>query len=191
MIGASLVTGRNVELLGAIMAAPLAVAWTSRLPQSSKKMGALFVVTTVIAAVFCGTTLYSGVHSRITNKLEPVTLVSQLQHTHPNGARIFPPYAAAGYILYHLPHDKVWLYGDNALIGTKLMTVFANIDGLAPQWASELRHTNANLVITSSSEPLQQALLVIPDCRVLGRGHGWAAFTGTKGGNCPIAPLSS
>ncbi len=190
MVAAALVSGRNVELLGAIMAAPLAVAWTSRLSPSPKKMTTLFAMTSIIAAAFCGITLYTGVHSRITNKLEPVTLVSHLQRTAPEGARIFPPYAAAGYILYHLPQDKVWLYGDNALIGAKLMSTYASIDDLAPSWASELRQTNANLVITSNSEPLQQALLVIPACRVLYKGQGWAAFTGTTGGNCPIAPLA-
>ena len=188
LLAASLVTGRNVELLGAVAAAPLTTAWTSYLPSKSNVTRPLFVMVTILGLLLATYAIHAGTAAKVTNKTQPVSLVNQIRNQYPAGADVVPPYSAAGYILYNLPRDRVWIFGDNALIGDQIMNQYISIIDLTPKWRTLLRQSGANLVITSSSEPLQQGLLLDSQCKVLYNHDGWAAFTG-NGPKCPILPL--
>lgn len=193
-LGASLYSGRNVELLG-VIAAPLLVlawmaawqdkAWRPNLREPTWLFGVLAIALTGLAVYNVTTEAVAP----FTNSIDPVSAVQVLNTQYPPGLRIFPTYNNAGYILEHLPQDKVWLYGDNALTGGKVLGEYVNINNLGRGWEKQLRAIGADIVITQPGSPLASALQLIPGCRLIYNKYQWMVFTGA-GPSCPVQPIA-
>ncbi|HVA21536.1 MAG TPA: hypothetical protein VNN74_05515 [Candidatus Micrarchaeia archaeon] len=82
----------------------------------------------------------------------------------PGRLRLFNLYQDGGYLIDHLPEDRVFVFGDAALMGNGVLLRFAAVAGLAPGWLGELDRSRTQLVVYERGTPLAQAL---------GQVRGW------------------
>ncbi|MGH7641543.1 MAG: hypothetical protein ACRENX_00740 [Candidatus Dormibacteria bacterium] len=93
----------------------------------------------------------------------------------PAQLRVFNQYGDGGFLAYTVPKDKVFIFGDAALMGSQLLERYASIIDLSPQWLSRLDASPSELVVfergTAFPDALQRAsqwTLVYRDRRVEG-----------------------
>jgi hypothetical protein len=102
----------------------------------------------------------------------PVCAARWLQAA-PAQLRIFNQYGDGGFLAYTLPQDKVFIFGDAALMGEPLLERYAAIIDLSPQWLAHLDSSPSQVVVfergTAFPDALQRAAewkLVYQDRRV-------------------------
>jgi hypothetical protein len=76
----------------------------------------------------------------------------------PSGIRIFNVYGDGGFLAYELPQDKVYIFGDAALMGSRALLGYASIVDLAPGWLQRLDASQSQLVLYQRGQPLTNAL---------------------------------
>jgi len=93
----------------------------------------------------------------------------------PGQLRIFNQYGDGGFLAYSVPKDKVFIFGDAALMGSQLLERYASIIDLSPKWLTNLDSSPSQLVVfergTAFPDALQQSkkwTLVYRDRRVEG-----------------------
>ncbi|MGH7611504.1 MAG: hypothetical protein ACREN4_05740, partial [Candidatus Dormibacteria bacterium] len=98
---------------------------------------------------------------------------SQWLQSAPSGLRIFKQYGDGGFLAYTVPKDKVYIFGDAALMGAPLLRRYGQIIDLAPGWLRKLDQSPSQLVVfergTAFPDSLQRAphwQLVYRDSRV-------------------------
>lgn len=91
----------------------------------------------------------------------------------PAGLRIFNQYGDGGFLAYTVPRDKVYIFGDAALMGSPLLERYASIIDLSPGWIGQLDSSPSQVVVfergTAFPDALQQEAqwrLVYRDRRV-------------------------
>ncbi|MFN2569593.1 MAG: hypothetical protein ABR564_08340, partial [Candidatus Dormibacteria bacterium] len=78
----------------------------------------------------------------------------------PSGLKIFNQYGEGGYLAYRLSSrgDRVYIFGDAALMGDELLLDYGDIESLKPRWDQLIRRSGANLVLFDAGTPLATVL---------------------------------
>ena len=105
----------------------------------------------------------------------PVCAAAWLQNG-PGHLRIFNQYGDGGFLAYTLPRDKVYIFGDAALMGEPLLERYASIIDLSPHWLARLDASPAQLVVFERGTAFPDALEHQPQWRLVYRDHRVEAF---------------
>jgi hypothetical protein len=78
----------------------------------------------------------------------------------PEPLKIFNQYGEGGYLAYTLsPHgDKVFIFGDAALMGDPLLYTYANVETVTPKWDSIIRDSGTDIVLYDVKTPLADVM---------------------------------
>lgn len=78
----------------------------------------------------------------------------------PHPLRIFNQYGEGGYLADQLSSrgDKVFIFGDAALMGDQLLYTYAAVEGVQPSWESIIRNAGTDVVLFDVSTPLADVL---------------------------------
>ncbi|MHB8313242.1 MAG: hypothetical protein ACYDD0_08090, partial [Candidatus Dormibacteria bacterium] len=78
--------------------------------------------------------------------------------TAPAGLRIFNQYGDGGFLAYTVPRDKVFVFGDAALMGSRVLREYADIIDLSPSWLRTLDASPSELVLFARGSAFPDAL---------------------------------
>jgi len=98
----------------------------------------------------------------------------------PGGLRIFNQYGDGGFLAYRLPQDKVFIFGDAALMGEPLLTRYAAIIDLSPSWLANLDSSPSQLVVFERGTAFPDALQRAPQWQLVYRDRRVEAFERTR-----------
>lgn len=78
----------------------------------------------------------------------------------PQPLRIFNQYGEGGYLAHRLSAqgDRVFIFGDAALMGDALLYTYGDVESVKPQWDSILRRYRTDLVVFDTGTPLANVL---------------------------------
>jgi hypothetical protein len=78
----------------------------------------------------------------------------------PEPLKIFNQYGEGGYLAYTLsPHgDKVFIFGDAALMGDPLLYTYAAVETATPSWDSLIRRAGTDIVLYDVNTPLADVM---------------------------------
>ena len=78
----------------------------------------------------------------------------------PAPLRIFNQYGEGGYLSYELSShgDKVFIFGDAALMGDQMLETYASAETVAPGWDSTIRRFGTDIVLYDINTPLTDVL---------------------------------
>jgi hypothetical protein len=79
----------------------------------------------------------------------------------PRPLRIFNQYGEGGYLAYRLSAqgDHVFIFGDAALMGDKLLIEYGDVESVTPQWDGIVRGAGTDLVLFDTGAPLSNVML--------------------------------
>jgi len=100
--------------------------------------------------------------------------------TAPGGLRIFNLYNYGGFLAYTVPRDKVFVFGDAALMGSKVLDENAGIVDLEPGWLAALNASPSQLVLFSRGSAFPDALQREPSWTVVYRDKKVEVFARTS-----------
>jgi hypothetical protein len=82
----------------------------------------------------------------------------------PSGLKIFNQYGEGGYLSYTLSAhgDRVFIFGDAALMGDPLLYEYGDVEGVQPNWETILDSSGTNLVLFDTGTPLANVMLKSP-----------------------------
>jgi len=109
----------------------------------------------------------------------PVCAARWLQ-SGPSHLRIFNQYGDGGFLAYTLPKDKVFIFGDAALMGAPLLERYASIIDLSPNWLASLNASPSQVVVFERGTAFPDALQREPDWRLVYRDQRVEAFERTS-----------
>ncbi len=83
----------------------------------------------------------------------------------PAPLRIFNQYGEGGYLAYRLSAhgDRVYIFGDAALMGDALLYRYGDVESVTPQWDSILRSAGTDVVLFDTNAPLSNVMLHADD----------------------------
>ena len=110
-------------------------------------------------------------------KIFPVCAADWLEDA-PGDLRIFNQYGEGGYLASRLDSkgDKVFIFGDAALMGDALLLQAGSVESVDPGWESTLERTGTQLVLFDRSTPLDNTLLASPHWHLVYRDSLSDAF---------------
>jgi hypothetical protein len=78
----------------------------------------------------------------------------------PEPLKIFNQYGEGGYLAYELSSrgDKVYIFGDAALMGDPLLLTYAKVETAEPQWDSIIRDAGTDIVLYDVNTPLADVM---------------------------------
>jgi hypothetical protein len=78
----------------------------------------------------------------------------------PNGLKIFNQYGEGGYLAYTLSshNDKVFIFGDAALLGDQMLLTYASVETVTPSWDSIIRRFGTDIVLYDVNTPLADVM---------------------------------
>jgi hypothetical protein len=78
----------------------------------------------------------------------------------PEPLRVFNQYGEGGYLSYALSArgDKVFIFGDAALMGDPLLYTYANVETVTPAWDSIIKNAGTNMVLYDVNTPLADVM---------------------------------
>jgi hypothetical protein len=78
---------------------------------------------------------------------------------------IFNQYGEGGYLAYRLSAhgDRVYIFGDAALMGDALLNTYGDVESVSPQWDSIVRTAGTDIVLFDTGAPLSNVMLHAPD----------------------------
>ncbi len=78
----------------------------------------------------------------------------------PEPLKIFNQYGEGGYLSYELSSrgDKVYIFGDAALMGDALLLQYAKVETAEPQWDSIIRNAGTDIVLYDVNTPLADVM---------------------------------
>jgi hypothetical protein len=79
--------------------------------------------------------------------------------------RIFNQYGEGGYLAYRLSAhgDRVYIFGDAALMGDALLYSYGDVESVTPQWDSIIRSAGTDIVLFDTNAPLSNVMLHASD----------------------------
>jgi hypothetical protein len=79
--------------------------------------------------------------------------------------RIFNQYGEGGYLAYRLSAhgDRVYIFGDAALMGDALLTSYGDVESVTPQWDTIVRNAGTDIVLFDTDAPLSNVMLHASD----------------------------
>ncbi|MFZ0995187.1 MAG: hypothetical protein WAO09_04305 [Candidatus Dormiibacterota bacterium] len=109
----------------------------------------------------------------------PVCAARWLQ-SGPSHLRIFNQYGDGGFLAYTVPKDKVFIFGDAALMGAPLLERYASIIDLSPNWLAHLNASPSQVVVFERGTAFPDALQREPAWRLVYRDRRVEAFERTS-----------
>ncbi|MGA8207788.1 MAG: hypothetical protein WB801_06985 [Candidatus Dormiibacterota bacterium] len=109
----------------------------------------------------------------------PVCAARWLQSA-PSHLRIFNQYGDGGFLAYTVPKDKVFIFGDAALMGAPLLERYASIIDLSPNWLASLDASPSQVVVFERGTAFPDALQREPAWRLVYRDRRVEAFERTS-----------
>lgn len=97
----------------------------------------------------------------------------------PPDLRIFNVYGNGGFLADRLRRDRVYIFGDAALMGSSALDRYASIVDLAPGWLRRLDRSPSQLVLYSRGVAFSAALEREPAWTLVYRDPGYEAFLRT------------
>jgi len=78
----------------------------------------------------------------------------------PDGLKIFNQYGEGGYLAYTLSShdDKVFIFGDAALMGDQMLYTYADVETVTPSWDSIIRRFGTDIVLYDVNTPLADVM---------------------------------
>ncbi len=78
----------------------------------------------------------------------------------PEPLKIFNQYGEGGYLAYELSSrgDKVYIFGDAALMGDPLLLTYAKVETAEPEWDSIIRDAGTDVVLYDVNTPLADVM---------------------------------
>jgi hypothetical protein len=78
----------------------------------------------------------------------------------PDGLKIFNQYGEGGYLAYTLSshNDKVFIFGDAALMGDQMLLTYAAVETVTPNWDSIIRRFGTDIVLYDVNTPLADVM---------------------------------
>ena len=78
---------------------------------------------------------------------------------------IFNQYGEGGYLAYRLSAhgDRVYIFGDAALMGDGLLYSYGDVESVTPQWDTILRNAGTDVVLFDTNAPLSNVMLHASD----------------------------
>ena len=78
----------------------------------------------------------------------------------PDGLKIFNQYGEGGYLAYTLSshNDKVFIFGDAALMGDQMLYTYADVETVTPNWDSIIRRFGTDIVLYDVNTPLADVM---------------------------------
>jgi len=78
----------------------------------------------------------------------------------PDGLKIFNQYGEGGYLAYTLSshNDKVFIFGDAALMGDQMLLTYAAVESVTPSWDSIIRRFGTDIVLYDINTPLADVM---------------------------------
>lgn len=98
----------------------------------------------------------------------------------PTGLRVFNQYGDGGFLAYTVPKDKVFVFGDAALMGPRVLRDYAAIVDLAPTWLRRLNSSGAQVVVFERGNAFVDALQQEPSWRLVYRDKRVEGFERTS-----------
>jgi hypothetical protein len=79
--------------------------------------------------------------------------------------RIFNQYGEGGYVAYRLSAhgDRVYIFGDAALMGDALLHSYGDVESVTPRWDSIIRGAGTDVVLFDTNAPLSNVMLHASD----------------------------
>ncbi len=96
------------------------------------------------------------------------------------GLRVFNQYGDGGFLAYTVPRDKVFVFGDAALMGPRVLRDYAAIVDLSPSWLQRLDGSPAQLVEFERGTAFPDALQREPAWTLVYRDRRVEVFERTK-----------
>ncbi len=94
----------------------------------------------------------------------------------PAHLRIFNQYGDGGFLIYTVPKDKVFIFGDAALMGSPLLRRYASIVDLGPSWLDSLNRSPSQLVLFERGNAFSSALQKEPSWTLVYRDRRVQVF---------------
>ena len=138
-------------------------------------MGALGAVLGVQVTVLASPPLYSATYVGAF----PVCAARWLE-TAPAGLRIFNQYGDGGFLAYTVPQDKVFVFGDAALMGSRVLREYGDIVDLSPSWLNSLDASPSELVLFERGSAFPDALQRQPNWTLVYRDQRVEIFARTS-----------
>jgi hypothetical protein len=98
----------------------------------------------------------------------------------PSGLRIFNQYGDGGFLAYTVPRDKVYIFGDAALMGSPLLERYASIIDLGPEWINQLDSSPSQVVVFERGTAFPDALQQEAQWRLVYRDRRVEVFERTR-----------
>jgi hypothetical protein len=78
---------------------------------------------------------------------------------------VFNQYGEGGYLAYRLSAhgDRVYIFGDAALMGDDLLYSYGDVESVTPQWDAILRKASTDVVLFDTNAPLSNVMLHASD----------------------------
>jgi hypothetical protein len=134
-----------------------------RLPPLPFRVGVLGAVTALLVLGYAGLRLVPAVSaapdSLAYDQTFPVCASAWLRSA-PHGLRIFNQYGEGGYLALSLAGtgDKIFIFGDAALMGDPLLETYASVVDVEPGWEATLLRYGTQVVLFDTGTPLDEAL---------------------------------
>lgn len=96
--------------------------------------------------------------------------------TAPGGLKVFNQYGDGGFLAYTAPQDKVYIFGDAALMGPRVLRRYAAIIDLSPSWLRLLDGSPAQVVLFERGVAFSDALQRTPGWTLVYRDRRVEAF---------------
>jgi hypothetical protein len=83
--------------------------------------------------------------------------------------RIFNQYGEGGYLAYKLSDhgDKVYIFGDAALMGDTMLEQYGAVDGLSPNWSDVVRNSGTQMILFDTGTPFDHLLSISPQWKLV------------------------
>jgi hypothetical protein len=83
----------------------------------------------------------------------------------PQPLRIFNQYGEGGYLAYRLSAhgDRVYIFGDAALMGDPLLLDYGDVESVTPRWDSIVRNAGTDIVLYDTNTALANVMIHAPD----------------------------
>jgi hypothetical protein len=138
------------------------------LPPVGMRVASWLALCGVVLGVYVGSRLVPSMQTREDSLFYaqdfPVCAARWLA-ADPLPLHIFNQYGEGGYLAYRLSAqgDRVYIFGDAALMGDDLLYSYGDVESVTPQWDNILRKAGTDVVLFDTNAPLSNVMLHASD----------------------------
>ncbi len=138
------------------------------LPPVGMRVASWLALCGVVLGVYIGSRLLPSMQTREDSLFYaqdfPVCAARWLA-ADPLPLHIFNQYGEGGYLAYRLSAhgDRVYIFGDAALMGDGLLYSYSDVESVTPQWDTILRNAGTDVVLFDTNAPLSNVMLHASD----------------------------